>query len=237
MLSYKGDLPVSGSTRLEARRMQAGTYSRQMLSASRLELALPSGFTVLTDLRLSMTRRHEPLALYTTPNRYTESSVGLSWRAPRSDAFQALGRWTRLADRRGAQPGDSLGSESVLGVAALEATVRVLPGLEWAAKGATRLDQSGQSGLPMGIAHSTLWASRLDYAIAKQPFRLGVEYRLLSQREAADHRSGWLQELTYDPGQHMRFGVGYNFSRFSGDPLVRNQDSARGWFIRAQSRY
>jgi hypothetical protein len=35
----------------------------------------------------------------------------------------------------------------------------------------------------------------------------------------------------------MRFGVGYNFSRFSGDPLVRTQDTARGWFLRAQSRY
>ena len=35
----------------------------------------------------------------------------------------------------------------------------------------------------------------------------------------------------------MRFGVGYNFSRFSGDPLVREQDSAHGWFLRAQSRY
>jgi hypothetical protein len=237
-LSYKGKSPVSGSTRAEARRMMGGTYSRQMLSASRLELALPSGFTAMTDLRVSMSRqRGANDALYSTPNRYTESSFGLSWRAPRSDAVQALGRWTRLADRRGPQPGDSLGTQSVLGVAALEATVRVLPGVEWAMKGATRLDQSGSSGLPVGTAHSSLWASRLDYKLGQEPLRLGVEYRRLSQREAADSRGGWLNELSFDPGQHMRFGVGYNFSRFSGDPLVRNQDSSQGWFIRAQSRY
>ena len=97
--------------------------------------------------------------------------------------------------------------------------------------------QSGSSGLPIGTAHSTLWASRLDYQIMKQPLRLGVEYRRLQQREAADNRGGWLQELSFDPSQNLRFGVGYNFSRFSGDPLVRTQDTARGWFLRAQSRY
>jgi hypothetical protein len=35
----------------------------------------------------------------------------------------------------------------------------------------------------------------------------------------------------------VRLGVGYNFSRFSGDPLVRTQETAKGWFLRAQSRY
>src|SRR5205823_4015259 len=55
-LSYKGRSPLSGSTRAEARRMQGSAYSRQMLTATRLELALPSGFTVMSDLRMSMTR-------------------------------------------------------------------------------------------------------------------------------------------------------------------------------------
>ena len=238
MLSYKGTSPLSGSTRAEARRMQGAAYSRQMLSATRLELALPSGFTVLTDLRMSMARRRvSNLVNYDTPNRFTESSVGLAWRAPRSDAFQAIGRWTRLADRRGAGVGDSLGTNSVLGVAALEATTRILPGVEWAVKGAARLAEDGRPGQPSAVAHSSLFASRLDYQIMKQPLRLGVEYRLLSQRESSDHRTGWLNELSYDANQHMRFGFGYNFSRFSGDPLVREQDSARGWFLRAQSRY
>ena len=233
-LAYKGALPVSGSTRGEVRNLEGRADGRQLLTATRLELALPSGFSMLTDMRLSTSRRTD---LGTTPLRFQENSVGLSWRAPRSDAVQALGRWTRLADRRMALPGDSLGTESVLGVAALEATVRVLPGLEWAAKGAARLQQDGRTGVPMALTHSTLWASRMDYRIAQRPLRLGLEYRMLMQREADDHRSGWLQELSYDPNAYMRFGVGYNFSRFSGDPLVRNQDTARGWFVHAQSRY
>jgi hypothetical protein len=235
-VAYRGASPLSGSARAELRRMQDSTYSRQMLASTRLELALPSGFTALTDLRTSVTHLSEPLDI--TPNRYTETSFGLAWRAPRSDAFQALGRWTRLLDRRGPDPGNVLGSQTVRQVAALEATLRVLPGLEWAGKGAARVEQSGSSGAFLGIAHSTLWTSRMDYRLSqRQPFRLGIEYRLLQQQETADSRTGWLQELTYDAGKHVRLGGGYNFSTFSGDPLAPTQDTSHGWFVRAQSRY
>jgi hypothetical protein len=84
--------------------------------------------------------------------------------------------------------------------------------------------------------HGSLWISRLDYAFMR-PMRLGVEYRLLSQRETSDQRRGWLNELSWDPAAHFRLGLGYNFTRFSGDLLDRDQENAQGWFIRAQSRY
>jgi hypothetical protein len=235
-VAYRGGSPLSGSARAELRRMQDSTYSRQMLASTRLELALPSGFTALTDLRTSVTRRSEQLDI--TPNRYTETSFGLAWRAPRSDAFQVLGRWTRLLDRRGPDPGNVLGSQTLRQVASFEATLRVLPGLDWAGKGAARVEQSGNSGAFLGTAHSTLWTSRMDYRLSqRQPFRLGIEYRLLEQQETADSRTGWLQELTYDAGQHVRLGGGYNFSTFSGDPLAQTQDASHGWFVRVQSRY
>ena len=186
---------------------------------------------------MSLSRSRSGFVNYSTPNRFTESSIGLAWRNPRSDAFQALGRWTRLADRRSGGAGDSLGLQSLMGVAALEATTRILPGVEWAVKGATRLAEDGRPGQPSAVAHSSLLTSRLDYRLGRQPVRVGVEYRMLSQRESDDRRTGWLNELSYDANAHTRFGVGYNFSRFSGDPLVRQQDTARGWFLRAQSRY
>jgi hypothetical protein len=234
VLAYKSAFPLSGSTRAEVRDHSGATYGRQMLTSTRLQLALPVGFSVLTDLRLSTASNFEP---HDVPVRFLENSVGLAWRAPRSDAVQVLGKLARQEDRRAAVPGDSVGSETVLGVASLEATVRLLPGLDWGAKGAARLQQDGRLGLPSALAHSTLWTSRLDYRIVQSPLLLGVEYRMLKQLEVADDRSGWLQELSLDANRHMRFGVGYNFSRFSGDPLVRTQDTAQGWFLRAQSRY
>src|SRR5262249_41542804 len=188
----------------------------------------------LSDLRLSTSKNFDQAS---TPVRFQENSIGLAWRAPRSDAIQVLGKLARQEDRRAAVPGDSVGTETVLGVATLEATIRVLPGLDWAARGAARLQEDGRVGQASAAAHSTLWTSRVDYRIVQSPLLLGVEYRMLQQREAGDNRSGWLQELSFDANKNMRFGVGYNFSRFSGDPLVRTQDTARGWFLRAQTRY
>jgi hypothetical protein len=205
-----------------------------VLTSTRLQLMLPVGFSVLSDLRLSTAK---PDGQANAPVRFLENSVGLAWRAPKSDAVQVLGKLARQEDRRAVAPGDSVGSETVLGVASLEATVRLLPGLDWGAKGAARLQEEGRVGLPSALAHSTLWTSRLDYRIVKSPVLLGVEYRMLKQLEVADNRSGWLQELSLDANRHVRFGVGYNFSRFSGDPLARTQDTAQGWFVRAQSRY
>jgi hypothetical protein len=234
VLSYKSHFPLSGSTRAEVRDMSGSSNGRQVLTATRLQLALPVGFSVLSDLRLSTSKSFDQA---NTPVRFQENSIGLAWRAPRSDAIQVLGKLARQEDRRAAVPGDSIGTETVLGVATLEATIRVLPGLDWAAKGASRLQEDGRVGQFSAAAHSTLWTSRVDYRIVKSPLLMGVEYRMLQQRESDDNRSGWLQELSFDANKNMRFGVGYNFSRFSGDPLVRTQDTARGWFLRAQTRY
>jgi hypothetical protein len=234
VLAYKSEFPLSGSTRAEVRDHSGTSYGKQVLSSTRLALALPVGFSLLTDMRLSTAENFEQVDV---PTRFLENSVGLAWRAPRSDAVQLLGKLARQEDRRAVVPGDSVGSQSVLGVATLEATVRVLPGLDWAGKGAARLQQQGRVGLPAANAHSTLWTSRFDYRVVKSPVLLGVEYRMLRQLELADNRTGWLNEVSFDANPNMRFGVGYNFSRFSGDPLVRTQDTAGGWFLRAQTRY
>jgi len=234
VLAFKSGFPLSGSTRAEVRDHTGTSYGKQVLTSTRLQLALPVGFSVLGDLRLSKADNFEQVDV---PVRFVENSVGLAWRAPRSDAVQLLGKFARQEDRRAAAPGDSVGEQTVLGVASLEGTVRLLPGLDWAAKGAARLEQEGRVGLPSALTHSTLWTSRLDYRIVQSPLLLGVEYRMLRQLELSDNRSGWLNELSLDANPHVRFGVGYNFSRFSGDPLVRTQDTAQGWFVRAQSRY
>ncbi|HXS83093.1 MAG TPA: hypothetical protein VN896_10290, partial [Methylomirabilota bacterium] len=236
MLTYKSAFPLSGSTRAEVRDQAGASEGRQMLTSTRLQLALPVGFSVLGDMRLS-TAKGKGVAQADAPVRFVENSVGLAWRAPRSDAVQLLGKLARQEDRRAAVPGDTVGAQTVLGVASLEATVRLLPGLDWAGKGAARLQEDGRVGLPSALAHSTLWTSRIDCRLMKSPLLYGVEYRMLRQLEVADDRTGWLQELSLDAGKNLRFGVGYNFSQLSGDPLVRQQDSAKGWFLRAQGRY
>ena len=118
---------------------------------------------------------------------------------------------------------------------ALETTVRILPGIDWVGKAAARIRGESQ-GVGTGETHSVLWAQRLEYTVRK-PFRYGIEYRALSQREVGDRRAGWLNELSWDPSLNFRLGVGYNFTTFSGDPLETGPESSHGWFLRAQSRY
>jgi hypothetical protein len=149
---------------------------------------------------------------------------------------QTLARVTQLDDRRPNFPGDSLTVLGGLDVAALQASVRITPDLEWSGKGAARVVRDAGPGLPTLSSHGSLWVNRLDYTVLRD-FRLAVEYRTLSQRETDDTNGGWLQEVTWDPVQHMRFGVGYNFTRFSGEVVDRGEQTAQGWFVRAQSRY
>src|SRR5262249_48929887 len=143
LLTYRSHFPLSGSTRAEVRDQAGSANGRQILTATRLQLMLPQGFSLLSDLRLSTSKNFDQAS---TPVRFQENSIGLAWRAPRSDAIQVLGKLARQEDRRAAVPGDSVGTETVLGVATLEATIRVLPGLDWAAKGAARLQEDGRVG-------------------------------------------------------------------------------------------
>ncbi len=232
-LSYRGGLPIRGTTRGEFRVDRGAVRQQQILVSTHVDWTLLAGFELRGDYRSSLSRL---VGRGLTPARFEERSVGLAYRPARSDRVQALGRWTRLTDRRVQGPADSLSSESGFDVAALEASVRLSRGLEWSGKGAARVLREARGGLPSIATHGALWINRLDYLVLR-PVRFGMEYRLLTQRETADKSSGWLQEFSWDPATHLRFGLGYNFTRFSGDVLDREQEDAQGWFLRAQSRY
>jgi hypothetical protein len=232
-LSYRGAEPLNGVARGEVRLDRAPIRQRQYLVSTHLEYSMPAGLSLTGDYRLSLSKR---LDTGFTAARYEERSLGLAFRPLGSDRVQTLARVTRLDDRRPNFPGDSLTVLAGLDVAALEASVRLTPDLEWSGKGAARIVRDAGPGLPTLSSHGALWVNRLDYTVLRD-FRLAVEYRTLSQRETDDTNGGWLQEITWDPAQHMRFGVGYNFTRFSGEVVDRGQQTAQGWFVRAQSRY
>jgi len=231
-LGYDGKLPLGISTRGEYRKMDAGSLDRQFLVATHLDLRLVGGFSLLGDHRLSETLPRGP----GESARYLERSVGMAYRPPRSDRVEALARLTDMQDRRAAEPFDSLRATSGLTVAAVEVRMRFWRDFEWGGKGAVRVMSEGAGDIAPSDAHSVLWVSRVDYAFVR-PFRFGVQYQRLSQREARDRRGGWLQELTWDPEKHLRFGVGYNFTRISGNEFSRTGSDADGWFVRGQTRY
>lgn len=63
-----------------------------------------------------------------------------------------------------------------------------------------------------------------------------IEARLLDLPDAADRRSGFLLALYRHVGEHLKFGVGYNFTDFSDDLTDLDFDS-QGLFIKALGKF
>ena len=120
-----------------------------------------------------------------------------------------------------------------MSVLALDITYDVTPKLAWTEKLAYRVKDTASEIYPTVTTHTSLMIHRLDYALPKA-FGIGTEYRILEQEEAKDQRSGWLTEVTWEAKEHLRLGVGFNFTEFSDDLYQENDYEEQGWFIRVQ---
>ncbi len=232
-VSYSGRFPVKASTRGELRVDQSTSDLRQWMSATRLEASLRAGLTLVGNFRYGETR---DLGRNRIPARFQEQGVGLALRPPGADRVNALARYTWLTDRRLPTALDSLATETQMGVVVFEGTMGLTRSTEWSGKGALRVMQDSPPGVPAIRTHTQLWISRVTFAV-RRPVLFGLEYRVLAQDESHDQRRGWLNELSWDAVEHMRLGVGYNFTDFSDNELARNDYSVSGWFIRGQARY
>lgn len=68
-------------------------------------------------------------------------------------------------------------------------------------------------------------------------WELGAEYRFLHQSLTQDWQHGTLTELSYLLQEHVRMGVGYNFTRFAEDELGDFDRDHRGVFFRVTAMY
>jgi uncharacterized repeat protein (TIGR01451 family) len=224
---------ITASSRGEVRLEEGAIDRLQWLASHHVEARLLGGFTVLGKLRQSVTRDRATSALVA---RFDEHSVGFAYRPTAGDRVNGLARYTHLLDLRSETATDSGPPVRAMDVISAEAAVDVHRALAWSAKGALRnLGERGEAG-PMLRTHSYLVIQRVDYALFA-PVGVGVEYRWLGQREARDLKRGWLNEVTWQPGRHLRLGAGFNFTDFSDDEFSRNDYSVRGWFLRVQGKY
>jgi len=77
-----------------------------------------------------------------------------------------------------------------------------------------------------------LWLNRINFHVTRK-WDLGLEYRLRIDREAlATNRSGLLVELDREVLDHIRFGVGFNFTDFSDELNENTNYNNRGFFAR-----
>jgi uncharacterized repeat protein (TIGR01451 family) len=231
--AHSGIRGVSAVSRHEIRYETGSTERVQYFTSSRLELRVTPDFTLLGSYRYSRTRDRD-MALVEA--RLNEGSVGIAYRPVRDDRLNGMVRYTHLADRRPDLAGDAPPANRRMDVVSLEGIYEVHPRIQWSAKGATRILDEAFVAVPSVRTRTYLGIQRADFTLY-DPIDLGVEYRLLHQREADDTRQGWVFELSRRFGDRLRLGAGYNFSDLSDNEFSTNDYSVRGAYVRVQGKY
>ena len=215
-------------------RFEDGTTDRvQYFTVNQLDYRVNPDLTVLGRYRYSKTEDQD---LDVVESKFEERTVGVAFRPVRYDRFNSLARYTRLLDQRPLTGGELDVTKEQMDVVSLETAYEITRRVEWLAKGALRFQEERVGDLPSVESETLLTIQRFNLKLWR-PLDLGVEYRMLDERETDDQRRGWLGELTWELMKNFRLGVGYNFTDFSDDELSTNDYSVDGWFFRVQGRY
>ena len=232
-LSFVHPKGIKAETRDEVRREEGNGNRVQILTTNHLEVKLTPDFTFLGKYRYSSTRNR---TLGVTEARFEERSVGLAYRPTAWDRFNALAKYTQLWDKRPPNPVDNTAAERRRDVASIEWSLELNRHFEWVSKEAAKLGKDTMEGGDAFRSHTYLTINRMNVHLLK-PMDLGIEYRMLFQKETDTVRQGWLAELMWKVLDHMRIGVGYNFTDFSDNEFSENDYSVHGPFLRVQGTY
>ncbi len=215
-------------------RLEDGTTDRiQYFTVNQFDYSVNPATTVLARYRYSKTRDRDTNDV---ESRFEERTVGVAFRPVQHDRLNTIAKYTRLFDQRPLNLGGDDPTRTTMDVVSLEATYEINRHVEWWTKEAFRMQRESTSDLPSVETETLLTIQRFNVNLWK-PLDVGVEYRILTEREADDRREGWLGELTWRLMQNFRAGIGYNFTDFTDDDLSQNDYSVRGWFFRVQGHY
>jgi hypothetical protein len=221
------------STRNEWRRQQGATELEQFASFNYGEIRLPSGFTMLGEYRLSSSdNRLQP----DQSTDFEEASLGFAFRPIASDRWNVLVKITRLDSEATPSQVDTRYDTSTSDLFSADWSLQINRSIEWVGKQVFKKKLTEVDPAFEFETNTSLSIQRLNFRIPLD-LSVGVEYRLLRQKEAADDRSGFLGELMWNRLEHIGIGVGYNFTEFSSDLRFDNEYSEYGWFLRLQGTY
>jgi hypothetical protein len=124
---------------------------------------------------------------------------------------------------------------SVSNVFSADWSYQLTPKFEWVGKQAVRYRTTHY--LDADLDSTTMLSiQRLNMQLIRD-LAVGLEARRLQADESEDTASGWLAEIAWERFEHMRIGIGYNFTDFSDDLLRNRSYSERGVFLRLQGVY
>ncbi len=189
------------------------------------------------------------LNLATRETHLEEGSLGLSYRPITHDWISVWAKLQRRVEVRPISLKDGRLDSYMVHAASVEPIVELPWKFQLVTKGALKHASQAIDDLDPVNAYTFLGIGRLNWhalgtirSLGLNPYvpgeiDLGVEYRALWGITAGTIEHGFLIEAQYAPLPYFRLGLGWNFTRFSDNVLLRNQQDHGGFFIRAVGQY
>ncbi|KJJ84759.1 protein containing DUF11 [Candidatus Omnitrophus magneticus] len=211
----------------------------QYLFYSALEYMVNENLTLFTDIKKSKTDGGSIAVNNGFQTLFTEITSGVAYRPLNNDRLNFIGKASYLDNIYGA----TQKSFSNMDISAERAILYSAEGIydvndkiQLTEKLAWKIGAEKVSGFDYIASAVWLWINRVDYNFYKN-FGAGFEYRVLNALLAKDFKQGILIELTYDIGENLQAGIGYNFTDFSDNLSSGNNYKASGIFFRITGKF
>lgn len=213
----------------------------QLVAGVVADWRLDEKHTVFARSRSSFSSYEPPGNVRTISAHFAELTTGWAFRPKRNDRFELLSRYSYLLERRPLNL-DQMEQTGRSHVVAILPFARLPGHLLLSGKLAYKKRELNETlerggGVETNVS-AVLAILRLGYQYYGN-WDLSGELRQLSLFGSVDSESkvGTLLESGYTFGNHLRFGVGYNFSHFSDNELSDLQRDSHGFFLRLTGHY
>jgi hypothetical protein len=237
-----GDDRVRYSTAIEFRQDGSSTYGDRESWATRNQLTWKATDALRLFGKVNLSLSDAKGAESALNADYYELVAAAAYRPTRNDKLNLLAKYTYLYDLPSPAQVDQLGlnldyaQRSHIG--AIDGTYQLTPRLAAGAKVAYRVGElrlSRDESAPWFSSEAIFWAARLDYRVVAQ-WDVLAEIRQLRITEAEDSRLGALVGIYRHLGNHVKIGVGYNFTDFSDDLSDLSYDE-QGVFVNVIGKF
>lgn len=212
--------------------------SHTMLTRNSLSYQLDQDWRLFGKLNWSQT---EGAAGSTLNAAFHEIAVGAAWRPVRDDRWNTLLKFTLFDDEPSAAQLSAVGNtidyaqqSRVFDIDSMyQATHWLGVGFKYAIRnGDLKPTQTVGNWFP---SEAQLWIARADLLIVREWDGM-LELRRLAIHETGDQRSGALVGAYRHMGDHLKIGVGYNFTTYS-DNLTDLNYRRQGFFINTVGKF
>ena len=224
---------ISGNPAYCRDRIGALGDRRQLVTLTTVQLQATDDLTLFGRFDMIVT---ENTTLNVLESRDSEGTLGFAFRPVDYNWLNILARYTYLGEMAPYQLELNTRRDERSHVFSFAPMFELPFNLQLVEKVAYRNIRLDVEGMPEVTNNLTLLINRLNYHIFRQ-WDVGVEYRFLHQSLTRDWRHGVLVEANYIVADHVRLGLGYNFTRFAEDELGDFDRDASGLFFRVTAQY